>query len=238
MNELTHVDLFSGIGGFKLAAERAGFRTLGFSEVEPYACRVLAERWPDVPNIGDVRTTANFARFRGATLVSAGYPCQPGRLAGERKGTADHRWLWPAARDVIALVRPAWFLGENVLGHVSLGLDGVLFDLESLGYSAQPFIIPACAVDTKHRRDRVWIVAYAGSTGRQERDATAIAGDAGHATRSDAPQWGYWLPEPGMGRVANGIPNRAHRLKGLGNAIVPQVAERFTRWIAQIERTS
>mgnify|MGYP001016347144 FL=1 len=303
MNELTHLDLFSGIGGFKLAAQWAGFRTVGFSEVEPYACCVLAERWPDVPNIGDVRITANFSRFRGCTLLTGGFPCQPWSLAGKRMGANDDRHLWPAMLAVIEAVRPAWIIGENVPGLIGLALDNVCAELEARGYAVQPFVVPACAVDAKHRRDRVWIVANhdrgfgnsswpretqtgptnvalsesespggaladsesigsrgiggrnaqgfswprcgresaaslanASSTGRQERDTSAFAGSTRHYSGGDDPQRGYWLSEPSVGRVADGIPNRAHRLKGLGNAIVPQVAYRFTRWIAQIER--
>lgn len=159
VNDLTHLDLFSGIGGFSIAAKRAGFRTVAFSEVEKWACRVLGSRFAGTENIGDVRQTDRFARIRGSvSVLTAGYPCQPDSLAGERRGQEDHRWLWPAARSIVKALRPAWFIGENVFGHVSMGLDGVLTDLEGLGYAAQPFIIPACAVGAKQRRDRVWIV--------------------------------------------------------------------------------
>lgn len=160
MHDLTHLDLFSGIGGFALAARAAGFRTVGFSEIHPHACRVLRARFPGVRNLGDVRKPESFAGVGPLTVLTGGYPCQGESFAGLRKGAGDDRWLWPATGDIIKAARPAWFIGENVLGHVSMGLDTVLADLESLGYSAQPFVIPACAVDARHRRDRVWVVAH------------------------------------------------------------------------------
>ena len=171
MHDLTHLDLFSGIGGFALAANAAGFRTVGFSEVEPYACRVLAERWPGVPNAGDVRIRANFARFRGVTVLTGGFPCQPWSEAGQRRGKDDPRHLWPAMCEVIATAGPAWIVGENVSGIIDLGLDDVLADLENAGYSAQSFNVPAVAVDARHIRERVWIVAYANRRRRRANSA-------------------------------------------------------------------
>lgn len=247
-NGLTHVDLFSGIGGFALAAGRAGFRTVAFSEVDTYACRVLKRRWPDVPNVGDVRKRGSFTRFRGATVVTGGFPCQPWSIAGQRRGTADDRHLWPAMCEVIAELGAAWVIGENVPGIVGLGLEQVLHDLEALGYATQPIVVPACAVGTWHVRDRVWVLAH----NQRERSSQRLAGSGLNGQGvpripdhcSPAPngsqEWGaleWWATEPRVGRMVHGIPNRAHRLRGLGNAIVPQVAERFLTWIAQIENT-
>ena len=155
----THLDLFSGIGGFALAAASAGFKTIGFSEIEPYACSILKQNWPDVPNHGDIR---NIKGIR-ADLVTGGFPCQPFSHAGKRRGTQDDRHLWPEMLRVIEDARPAWVLGENVAGIIGMELDGVLADLESLGYAAWPLVIPACATDARHRRDRVWITAYSAS---------------------------------------------------------------------------
>ncbi len=306
MRDLAHLDLCSGIGGFAIAAKRAGFRTVGFSEIDTYCCRVLAERFPGIRNFGDVKFLRAFTRLRYlVTLVTAGYPCQPESFAGERRGTEDDRWLWPAVRDVLALLRPPWFVGENVLGHVSMGLDQVLSDLEDLGYSAQPFVIPACAVGAWHRRDRVWIVAHLDRIGeleprgrleeicrrvadavggldadlagsrREGRDLQEAAGwsepanlpahvDVGGRQAGAGEQAGQSQPglgvvgggsagdgpggqpleklyferstEPPLVRVLHGIPNRAHRIKGLGNSIVPQVPEPILRVIAKIER--
>ncbi|HXM29769.1 MAG TPA: DNA cytosine methyltransferase [Chthoniobacterales bacterium] len=160
---LTHLDLFTGIGGFHLAAEWAGFETVGFAEVKPYCCRLLNERWPTVPNYGDIRT-ADFSGLRGRVdVLSAGVPCQPSSLAGKRRGTADNRWLWPAALDVVRDVQPTWVIFENPPGILSLDeFGGVLLRLESFGYQVRMFSVPANAVGAKHRRQRVFIVANAG----------------------------------------------------------------------------
>lgn len=267
-HERRHLDLFSGIGGFAIAAQSAGYRTIGFSEIEPYACKILKRHWPDVPNHGDIR---NIRGVR-ADLVTGGFPCQPFSVAGKQRGAADDRHLWPEMCRVIAEARPAWVLGENVPGIIGMELDNILADLEAIGYAAWPLVIPACAVDARHRRDRLWLVAYAdqggirragrsGNSGHAAQRGENVAdgrgagleghswhGEDGHqpgrlgtpAGRSAcaASLWrdeSDWFAESGMGRVAHGIPNRAHRLKGLGNAIVPQVAETLLRMIAKIE---
>ena len=159
-HDITHIDLFSGIGGFALAARNAGFRTVAFSELDPYASAVLRKHWPDVPNLGDIKT-ADFGPCAGATLLTGGFPCQPFSCAGKQRGKEDDRFLWPAMLAAIATVKPAWIVGENVTGIIRMELDRVLADLEAQGYAALPIVIPACAVDAKHRRDRVWIVANA-----------------------------------------------------------------------------
>ncbi len=290
-HERRHLDLFSGIGGFAIAAQSAGYRTIGFSEIEPYACKILKRHWPDVPNHGDIR---NIRGVR-ADLVTGGFPCQPFSVAGKQRGAADDRHLWPEMCRVIAEARPAWVLGENVPGIIGMELDNVLADLERLNYSAWSLTVPACAVDARHRRDRVWIVAHATGgqdDGRKCRDVSEAEGrgeslnaaaDSGRETLAvadslngrartgrqngaparnggedvpdangagreeqrrtladgeehEAAQCGNrWQPEPAICRVANGIPNRVDRLRGLGNAIVPQVAETLLRMIAKIE---
>ena len=259
----THLDLFSGIGGFALAAQAAGYSTIGFSEIEPYACKILKRHWPNVPNYGDIRNV----RGLRADLITGGFPCQPYSTAGKRGGASDDRALWPEMFRVIGETRPTWVLGENVPGIISMELDRVLSDLESLGYAAWPIGVPACAVDAKHRRERIWIVAYSeherrnaatlnrkpasddrGQAQPQEQaeqpagsDSLAnterISAGARRPERSEAGKetWCRWQPEPELGRVANGIPNRSHRLRGLGNAIVPQVAETLIRMMARME---
>jgi DNA (cytosine-5)-methyltransferase 1 len=158
---ITHLDLFTGIGGFHLAAEWAGLETIGFSEIEPYCCRLLAEKWSEIRNYGDIRT-ADFSGLRGRiTVLSAGVPCQPSSLAGKRRGAQDDRWLWEAALDVVRDVEPAWCLFENPPGILSLDeFGGVLLRLESLGYEVRAFSVPANAVGAKHRRQRIFIVAH------------------------------------------------------------------------------
>lgn len=152
------LDLFSGIGGFSLGLERAGMTTVAFCEIDPYCRAVLKKHWPEVPIYEDVRTL----NYDGPVdIICGGYPCQPFSVAGKREGAEDDRHLWPAMFDLIKKHRPTWVIGENVAGHISMGLDQVLADLESEAYSARAFVIPACAVDAQHRRDRVWIVGNA-----------------------------------------------------------------------------
>jgi len=208
---LTHLDLFSGIGGFALAAEWAGFTTIGFVEIDKYCQKVLRRHWPDVSIVEDIRdveaikeVVANATRERlpdgrgpsladprspdpeferchskrsglqepsgqyrsnrtipeSITVITGGFPCQPFSVAGKRGGKADDRYLWPEMLRVIEEVRPRWVLGENVAGIVRMELDTCLSDLERIGYTTQAFVIPACAVNAPHRRDRIWIVAH------------------------------------------------------------------------------
>ncbi len=319
MNE--HLDLFSGIGGFALAAQWNGVRTVGFCEREPYAQQVLKERFGAVvadtqserrgeagelrhgepkewasgrrPQIHPDIRTLDGTWYRGVWLLTGGFPCQPFSVAGKRLGASDDRALWPEMLRVIDQARPTWVLGENVPGIITLELDRVLSDLERIGYSCRPFVVPACAVDAHHRRDRVWIVAHAEGGGLRRRSAQGQPGQPtfrsealAYTVRNGAreglgellgtqgppeihqgggrrpePSYGgqalansdqsrlersrsesrqgrplqlleqrcIWDPEPDVGRVAHGIPARAHRLRGLGNAIVPQVAAEFIR---------
>jgi DNA (cytosine-5)-methyltransferase 1 len=258
---LRHVDLCSGIGGFALGFQWAGLsRPVLFCDIEAWSRQVLAKHWPDVPIAEDVKE------------------------------------------------RPSWCVFENVSGHISLGLDQVLSDLEGENYAIQPFVVPACAVDAPHRRDRVWIIAaHADSDGEPDGTINAESGcwqlgasDVGHAYSSDIcrhdktaqqgwrqqglaagcqdvadayserlqGQWSEsvrvgqkqcdagdsrrrltkssvggmadglstWLDEPrDIPRVATGVKQRAARLKGLGNAIVPQIAMQIGLTIKAVE---
>jgi len=160
-NEPTHLDLFSGIGGFALAARWAGFRTIGFCDNEPYAQAVIKKHWPEVPIHGDIKTLDGTA-YRGVTLLTGGFPCQPFSCAGKQRGKDDDRYLWPEMLRVIQEARPTWIVGENVAGIIGLALDKVCSDLEAYGYEVEPIIIPACGVDAPHRRNRVWVIAGGG----------------------------------------------------------------------------
>lgn len=158
------LDLFSGIGGFALAAEwvwGTELEIVAFCEIDKYAREVLKKRFPQVPIYEDIKELHG-RQWRGEIdLITGGWPCQPFSIAGKRRGKADERYLWPALFDVIKDVRPTWFIGENVAGIKNMVLDETLADLESLGYEARPFAIPACAVGGDHRRMRIWTVAYA-----------------------------------------------------------------------------
>lgn len=289
------LDLFSGIGGFSLGLEGAGMETVAFCEIEEYPRKVLAKHWPDVPCYADVRElTAEKLKEDGIDdigLICGGYPCQPFSLAGKRAGEEDDRHLWPEMYRLIKTIRPRWVIAENVAGHISMGLDTVLSDLEAENYTCWPFVIPACAVDARHRRDRIWIIANsssirgwpdAGAQSRAKEESaellqkdreplpsdfaeicrnvadTSGAGLQGGEriranTRETSGRWegaplptsecsatggrhsDLWPTEPRVGRVANGIPSRVDRLKGLGNAVVPQIPEIIGRAIMQCQ---
>lgn len=167
---MTHLSLFSGIGGLDLAAEWAGFRTVGQCEWADYPTKVLEKHWPEVPRWRDIRTLTKESFYertglRTVDVISGGFPCQPFSIAGKRRGKDDDRYLWPEMLRVIAEIRPTWVVGENVAGIVNMALDQVLSDLEGIGYTTQAFIIPACAVNAPHRRDRCAIVAYTNGGG-------------------------------------------------------------------------
>ena len=327
---MTHLDLFSGIGGFALAARWAGIETVQFVENEEFAQKVLTKNFPGVPIHDDIKTY----RANGIVspfLLTGGYPCQPFSQAGRRRGQNDDRHLWPEMFRVIQECRPNWVLAENVTGHIKLGLQEVLADLEGEGYQSQVFHIGALAKDAPHRRMRVWIVANSSSglsnrkgeeicTGRNSPDngskdvahskcnsqRPSHRGNFGISSRGWEEQgiskgsqdWsnsgdssknvaysqskrveGYrsgrkqeshtygqeglsmceserpratergtqpglggtlsdgistWMDEPDIPRVGVKIPDRAKRLKAIGNAILPQVAYEIIRHMKEV----
>jgi DNA (cytosine-5)-methyltransferase 1 len=311
---MTVGSLFSGIGGLDLGLERAGMTVKWQSEIDPYACKVLAKHWPKVVNHGDIKLI-DWSRVEPVDVICGGYPCQPFSTAGKRNGTDDPRHLWPWVKQAISELRPRYALMENVRGHLSLGFAEVLADLTAIGYDAEWRVISAASVGANHRRDRVIIVAYPGQqfwNGRRHlksagtaneqnaiqeplggsssdvANATQLLGNGIYNNTRDSEQsetlsqlgnssgaqnvantniwevggrdrrlqhdsrlvfgsenirrgtqeyagWQWWETEPDVGRVADGISSRVDRLKCLGNAVVPQVAEIVGRLIIDAE---
>ena len=206
MKKLKLLDLFSGIGGFSLGLERTGgFETVAFCEYDEKAQKVLKKHWPDVPIYKDVRTLD----YEGSVdVITGGYPCQPFSFAGKRKGTKDDRHLWPSMFSLIQKHRPSWVIGENVAGHINMGLDNVLADLESEGYGTRTFVIPACSVNAPHRRDRVWIVGYS------EHDGPSSCGTIGELQgEQDGTQTTIFEFE-GASEPTTSMENTRHRTRG------------------------
>ena len=181
---IRHGSLFSGIGGFDLAAEWMGWENVFQCEKEEFCQRVLRFYWPKARLYGDVRKF-DATVFRGTIdVLSGGFPCQPFSVAGKRKGTADDRYLWPEMCRIIGEVRPRWVVGENVLGLLNWGrgmvFEQVQVDLEAAGYEVWPYILPAAGIGAPHRRDRIWIVAHAGGDGRGGYPAAPQFGSRGN----------------------------------------------------------
>ena len=157
------LDLFSGIGGFSYAAEKliGGYETVAFCEMDEFCQKVLKKHWPQVPIFDDVRTL-DASRLGRIDICTFGFPCQPVSQAGLQKAESDDRWLWDEIIRILQVSKPKWIIAENVKGLVSVE-DGLLLQncissLENEGYEIQPIIIPACAKNAPHRRDRVWII--------------------------------------------------------------------------------
>lgn len=296
---ITHYDLFAGIGGFSLALEEvfneAKINRI-FCEWAEFPTAVLKKHWPDGIFYGDIadivadtertglhkpeksrgsqegeterrlpqheRLDITSAGIRGGarsdknetlTILTGGFPCQPFSHAGRRKGTADDRYQWPNMFRVIQNVKPDWVIAENVRGLVTwddgMVLEQVCTDLESEGYEVQPFIIPACAVNAPHRRDRVWIIANAGRVGREQRPSKDIQSEGKKPERQNSHYSGWerdWREvatstcnarmDDGFSREVDGVYYsfakwRNESIKAYGNAIVPQVAMEIFRAI-------
>ena len=342
--QFNHCSLFSGIGGFDLAAQWTGWNNLFQVEKDEWCRKVLQKNFPEAKRYGDIKQF-NGKEYAGTVdIISGGFPCQPFSVAGKQKGKGDDRYLWEEMLRVVNEIKPPFVVGENVTGIIGMALDTVLSDLEAQDYTTETYIIPACGKNAWHRRDRVWIVAYSNSIGwndeqkengqfihngngngatteqsrgkqqrrvsksgdilsdttgtgagmeehrsggqkrrstdkcepkilRQENgevssegidtgggkiSATKTEGGSGFIQDTDSTRLeehkllnpnlskrpsgsreaieNQWTVEPELGRVAHGIPSRVDRLRGLGNAIVPQVAFEIFSFIDLILR--
>ena len=253
------LSLFSGIGGIDLGLERAGMRIVGQVEIDPFCRDVLSRHWPRVPRHDDVRSCLKWwqqERRPDVHVIAAGFPCQPFSIAGPKRGQTDERWLWPPTVRVVRALRPPWTLLENVPGILREDWGTVLADLAAIGYDAEWESLPASAFGANHRRDRVFAVAYPHREHRSAERGPACGGQL----RADLPRRGkeavadtnrepslwapvprrertHWTTEPRLGRVAARVPSGVDRLRSLGNAVVPQVAEYVGRCIVAAERS-
>lgn len=253
------LDLFSGIGGFSLGLERAGFTTAAFCEIDPFCRRVLAKHWPQVPIYDDVRelTAVRLAAdgIGSVAAICGGFPCQDISQAGRGVGLHGERSaLWWEYHRLIAELRPRVAIIENVAALRSRGLDQVLGALSEIGYDAEWHCIPASSIGAPHRRDRIWIVAHPKPRQRRRSpfdaemaELSPAAGDA-HGERlaqrqgvgsypcpqlSALERADWWASEPDVGRVAHGVSGRVDRLRALGNAVVPQIPEIIGRAVLE-----
>lgn len=234
------LDLFSGIGGFALAAQYLGWDITAFCDNDPECAALLKKRFPGVPLYSDIKGfhyAQERERLGTIDVIVGGFPCQPFSVAGKRRGTSDGRDLWPEMRRVIHDVRPSWVVCENVANFIPMGFRRTKNDLENLGYSVQPFIIPAYAVGAIHLRNRVWIVGHREGSPRSD-----LYGVGGQRVGQGALSWQPGIqrfqgvgrvedlrgrpdiPEPLVRRKNDGVSSGLDRLKLVGNAIVPEIA--------------
>jgi DNA (cytosine-5)-methyltransferase 1 len=275
---MTFGSLFSGIGGFDRGLELSGMECRWQVEVDQYASRVLAARWPSVPRWGDVVTfPPDESDCWKVDAICAGPPCQPISQAGHRRGTQDERWMWGECLRVVATLKPKVFVAENpamlLRDDGGRTFSGIVGALAAVGYVSEWHVLNASSVGAPHRRRRVYVVAYSDEQRRQggyESKPLQGMGEAWHESAGSSPEgcgrghslarpaWNdccvlgrrqagqylqalpraarlVWPTEPELGRVAHGVPNRVDRLRCLGNAVVPQVAELIGRAILQAE---
>jgi len=235
------LDLFSGIGGFSLGLERAGFKTVAFCEIDPYCRRVLAKHWPEVPIYDDVRTvSADRLRADGIAVdvICGGFPCQDISSAGNKVGINGERsGLWLEYARIIGELRPRFVIVENVADLLVRGLGDVLGSLASLGYDSEWHCIPASYVGLPQARDRVWVVANISrrrrSRGSEWDDQGATAKGWDDHDRLALAQCRAREAASRIRRMDDGLPHGVDRLRALGNAVVPQIPELIGRAILQ-----
>jgi DNA (cytosine-5)-methyltransferase 1 len=259
---MTHLSLFSGIGGLDIAAEWAGFETVGQCEWADYPTKVLEKHWPDVPRWRDVHdlTATDFTSRTGLKTVdciSGGFPCQPHSIAGKRQASADERDLWPEYRRVIREIKPRWVVAENVPGLLSSEdgrfFRGILRDFADMGFDVGWATFSAASVGAVHRRERMAIIAHTnGESGRRiftgqrgeertrDKEAAIWGGNREWIKQRTGiaavlPMGGTKLIKPLVLRSDDGIPAKLDRNKCLGNSVVPQQFYPIFKAIAELE---
>ena len=255
---MNYLDLFHGIGGFALGAYWAGmkFENHYCSDIEPYLVELYKKRFPDNIQLGDIReidceklmadtdkrrkkssvqTRGNESEKSSRTdwIITGGFPCQDISVAGKGTGIRGSRsGLWFEMWRIIRDLRPRFAIMENVGALTFRGLTDVLGSLAEIGYDAEWQDIRAEDMGAPHRRERIWIVAYPASFSCNSRNENKSRQKEIQEKRSSGDKGG-WTVEPTVGRLAHGIPGRVDRLKGLGNSIVPQIAELLFRQIKE-----
>lgn len=252
---LTHLSLFSGIGGLDLAAEWAGFETVGQCEWADFPTKVLEKHWPDVPRWRDVRTLTvesfwNRTQLQTVKCVSGGFPCQPHSLAGKRLASDDERDLWSELFRIYCETGAKWLVAENVGGLLSSEngrfFGRILRDLDGVGCNVWWHSFPASTVGAVFCRERIAIVACSDSDGLQRFVQRHEQVDEAHTITRPPSQgigtavsvWNSKRPDTIGIRESNGIPNWMDRIKSLGNAVVPQQFYPIFKAIADMERNA
>ncbi len=221
----SHLDLCSGIGGFALGLQNTGyFKTSAFCEIDSYCHKVLNKNFPDIPIYSDIREFSPTKENINPFIITSGFPCQPFSVAGRQKGKDDNRNLWKETFRIIKESKPTWFIGENVSGIVRMYLDTILEDLESANYSTRCFIISAQSIGAKHERERIWIISDSNYARRKEQ-WQSLTNEKKHETFKCS---NWWEIESKLCGTPYGLStgldkDRVKRIKGLGNAIVPQI---------------
>ena len=218
---MTHGSLFSGIGGFDLAAEWMGWENLFHCEWNEFGQRILKYYWPNSVSYGDI-TKTDFTKWKGSVdVLSGGFPCQPYSMAGKRLGKEDDRHLWPEMLRAIREIQPTWVVGENVRGLINWNggvvFDEVQADLEAEGYEVLPFLLPACGVGAPHRRDRIWFVAYSAGNGHERRPSNS---EGSNSRQQGGKRVGQRLLDQigsvSKGGIASNANSNGHELRGFG----------------------
>lgn len=249
---MKHGSLFSGIGGFDLAAQWMGWYNVFHCEINKHSSAVLKKNFPGTPNVGDIRKLNGDVYRNSIDIISGGFPCQPFSNAGKRKGTSDNRHLWPEMLRVIREINPRWVVGENVYGLFNwdggMVFEQICNDMEKEGYQVWPYIIPASAVGAYHNRNRVWIIGFKANA--HDTNTNVFGPHREEVDLKGGPQLQHQqisLPgslvsqsvqqgvDPGVFRTTDGVSGRVDRLIGVGNAIVPQVIHQIFKTIEQYE---